>query len=320
MMPEKEEPTVSGRTDDWRRHCSLEAFEAAWQRGERPAVEQYLPAGEAGSEVLLEFLHADLEHRLKTGEPARVEAYLERYPELIQDRSGVAMLIAWEYVLRRRREPDLAPHECLDRFPQFQRELLEQLNLKGPEREAPETPLPSLDSVRKQDEKEANPRSCAPASTQVGAWFIGKYRLVERLGSGGQGDVFRAIHPTLGRDVVIKLARESLPEFARQKLLDEGKVLARLDDPGLVRVYDVDLHEGRTFVVFEYVAGRSLAERLKQERPSFREAAALVAEIAGTLARLHARGVLHRDLKPANVLIDEAGRPRLLDFGLASLA
>jgi hypothetical protein len=96
-------------------------------------------------------------------------------------------------------------------------------------------------------------------------------------------------------------------------------VLARLDDPGVVRVYDVDVHEGRPFVVFAYVAGQSLAEHLRYKRPSFRAAAALTADLAATLERVHRQGVLHRDLKPANVLVDAAGRPRLMDFGLASL-
>jgi predicted Ser/Thr protein kinase len=323
-MPERNDAQRQELTAAWdRREHLLDAFEAAWRRGEQPAIEDYLPSAEARSELLTDFVHADLEHRLRAGAPARVEDYLERFPDLAHNRAGVAGLIAWEYELRRRQEPNLAPQAFLDRFPQFRKELLQQLHtLPG---EDAETGTPGNDSVVGEGEgRESIPSSAPTAAVGSlgfgGGWFIGKYRVVEKLGSGGQAEVYRAVHPTLGRDVAIKLARENLSEAARRLLISEGQVLARLEDPGVVRVYDVDLYEGRPFVAFEYVRGRSLAERLKQERLSFRESAALVAELASTLSRLHQRGVLHRDLKPANVLIDDAGRPRLLDFGLASLA
>jgi predicted Ser/Thr protein kinase len=147
---------------------------------------------------------------------------------------------------------------------------------------------------------------------------IGKYRVVERLGGGGQGEVFRAVNPDLpGRDVVIKWARADVSKGRRQQLLDEGRVLAGLDEPGVVRVYDVGVHDGRAFVVLEHVAGRSLEQIHKQRPPTAREAALLVAQLAAILDRVHQHNILHRDLKPANVLIDPTGRPRLIDFGLA---
>jgi predicted Ser/Thr protein kinase len=149
---------------------------------------------------------------------------------------------------------------------------------------------------------------------------LGRYRVVSRLGHGGQGEVYRAVHPSLHRDVVIKLARRGLPEEECRKLLAEGEILAQLDDPGLVRVLDSDVQDGRPFVVFEYVRGRSLADIVRDERLSPRRAVALVAEIAATLERIHHKGIRHYDLKPANVLIDESGKPRLLDFGLACMA
>lgn len=148
---------------------------------------------------------------------------------------------------------------------------------------------------------------------------IGKYRVIARLGEGGQGEVFRAVHPVLGRDVVIKRAVRVNREAA-EKLIDEARILVRLDDPGLVRVLDVDMDDGRPFVVFEYAEGRTLAEVLRDDRRGYRWLAGVVAELADTVERCHRRGVLHRDLKPANVLINAAGRPRLLDFGLATFS
>jgi serine/threonine protein kinase len=166
-------------------------------------------------------------------------------------------------------------------------------------------------------------RPAGPASAMMQATcdlpaFIDKYRVVERLGGGGQGEVFRAVHPDLpGRDVVIKWARPDVPEDRRQQLLEEGRVLARLDEPGVVRVYDVGIHEDRPFVVLEHVAGRSPEQLLKQQLPPARAAALLVAQLAAILDRVHQHNVLHRDLKPGNIVIDAAGRPRLIDFGLA---
>lgn len=150
--------------------------------------------------------------------------------------------------------------------------------------------------------------------------IIGKYRVIERLGAGGQGEVFRAVHPSLSRDVVVKWASKSLPDASRQQLVEEGRVLAQLEDPGLVRVYDVDVWEGRPFVVFEYLQGINLADELRRNRPAVRDALRLTANIGRIVARIHERGVLHRDLKPANILLDQQGRPRLLDFGLACMS
>src|SRR5262245_58657876 len=84
--------------------------------------------------------------------------------------------------------------------------------------------------------------------------IIGKYRVVERLGRGGQADVFRAVHPGLpGQDVVIKWVRTSGPEALQRKAIEEGRILSRLRVPGLIRVYDADTHEGRPFLVLEYL-------------------------------------------------------------------
>src|SRR5260370_31471407 len=109
---------------DWaRRERLLEAFEAAWQRGERPAIEDYLPQGEFEQGLLVDFVRADLECRLNAGEPARVESYLQRYPELASDHDAVLELIAAEYKLRRGLQPDLTVEEYRCRFHQYAAEL-----------------------------------------------------------------------------------------------------------------------------------------------------------------------------------------------------
>src|SRR5437660_53292 len=98
----------------------LKAFGAAWQRGDRPVLEEYLRRGPASNPLLLvELVHLDLEFRLKAGEPARVETYLERYPDLARVPGALPDLLAAEYDLRRRREPGLMPREYVSRFPHY---------------------------------------------------------------------------------------------------------------------------------------------------------------------------------------------------------
>lgn len=147
--------------------------------------------------------------------------------------------------------------------------------------------------------------------------FVGRYRVIDRLGSGGQGDVYRAVHPTLGRDVALKVCRKEIAADSTARLLEEGRILAELDHPQLPRVYDVEVVDGRPVLAFEFLRGRTLDRAGLRPGEGGRDAASLVLKLARAVAAAHARGVTHLDLKPKNVLIDEAGEPRLLDFGLA---
>ena len=100
--------------------------------------------------------------------------------------------------------------------------------------------------------------------------------------------------------------------------LSEARILARLDHPHIVPVYDVGrTDDGLCYVVSKYIEGSDLAERIRQGRPSFRESAELVATVAEALHYAHTRGLVHRDIKPANILIDAQGKPCVADFGLA---
>lgn len=151
---------------------------------------------------------------------------------------------------------------------------------------------------------------------------IGRYRVAGRLGRGGQSEIYRAVHPSLtGRDVVIKWSRQAAGPPLRDRFLDEARALSRLDDPGIVRVFDADAHEGRPFLVFEYIDGQTLEGWCRaQVAPGADEVAALFAELAEVVERIHGRGVLHLDPKPGNVMLDADGRVRELDFGIAALA
>lgn len=149
---------------------------------------------------------------------------------------------------------------------------------------------------------------------------IGNFELMEELGLGSFGHVFRARDSRLDRIVAIKLlragrlaSREDVDRFLR-----EARSAAQLKHPGIVALYDTgQTDDGTCYLVEEFVQGQTLAEKLEKGRYGFRAAAELVAEVAGALAYAHEHGVVHRDIKPSNIMIDGAGRPHLMDFGLA---
>ena len=151
---------------------------------------------------------------------------------------------------------------------------------------------------------------------------LGRYRLDERLATGGSAEVWRARDEQLDRDVAVKLLHPHLlpDERSRDRLAAEARAAAGLSHPGIVGVYDVDTTGDAAAVVFELVDGESLAARLARDGAlPEREAARIAAEIGEALFHAHQRGVVHRDVKPGNILIAADGRARLVDFGIARL-
>lgn len=147
---------------------------------------------------------------------------------------------------------------------------------------------------------------------------LGRFQLRERLGGGGFGEVYLAYDPRLDRDVALKVPRESNPgERAMERFFREARAAARLDHPNIVGVYDAGFDQGRCWVAYQYVSGRPLWRHRDYHRLTPTAAARMFRDLARAIDYAHRRGVVHRDIKPANILIDDQGRPRLIDFGLA---
>lgn len=149
---------------------------------------------------------------------------------------------------------------------------------------------------------------------------LGRYRLVEPIGEGGMGEVWKAHDANLDRIVAIKLLRGELGDTtSRERFRREALVLSRLSHPGVATIFDFDAQDGCDFLVMEYVPGGTLESRIAKESLPIDAIVELGAAIADALGSAHRSGFLHRDLKPGNIVITENGHPKILDFGLALL-
>ncbi len=161
----------------------------------------------------------------------------------------------------------------------------------------------------------------ATGATPAAPAAIGRFELRQILGKGAQSVVWRAFDPRLERDVALKVMRadETTDLAAVTRWLKEARSVSRLTHPSIVPVFEADVHEHQPYLVFEYVPGETLAEQLSREgaMPPL-EAATVMLDVLDALGAAHAAGVVHRDLKPSNVLMDKAGRARVMDFGIAA--
>jgi tetratricopeptide (TPR) repeat protein/tRNA A-37 threonylcarbamoyl transferase component Bud32 len=149
---------------------------------------------------------------------------------------------------------------------------------------------------------------------------LGRYVVLELVGSGAMGAVYAAFDPELDRRVAIKLVRPEVSSRTpglENRLLREGQAMAKLSHPNVVPIYDVGTSEHGVFMAMELVEGKTLRAWLRERSRPWRAVLAMFRDIGAGLAAAHRAGIIHRDFKPENVLVDAEGRPRVTDFGLA---
>ena len=151
---------------------------------------------------------------------------------------------------------------------------------------------------------------------------VGPYRIVEKLGQGGMATVFKAYHPALDRYVAIKVLHPALQEDPNflARFQREARIVAKLDHPNIVPVYDFAEHRGLPYLVMRFIEGETLKARLQREPLSLEEIEQVVEAVGAALAYAHRQGVLHRDIKPSNIILTPQGQIYLTDFGLARMA
>lgn len=158
----------------------------------------------------------------------------------------------------------------------------------------------------------------ATATFRPGSRLLGVFQLLEELGRGQFGTVWKARDTRLDRLVALKVPRRKhLDEQDTAMFLREARAAAQLSHPNIVGVHEVGQHDDIIYIASDFIEGANLREWTRQRRPTLRQTAELCAQIADGLEHAHQAGVVHRDLKPANVMIDLAGQPHIMDFGLA---
>jgi predicted ATPase len=278
---------------------AIKRFVRAWRQKARPAIDDYIPADRAlRFPFLIEFVHTELELRLKDGEAVRVEEYLSRYPELAADCAAVLELIGAEYELRWRGDPGLLLAEYVTRFPQYREQLSEQVGWAT---------VPDPGAQRRTVD---GPREVLPE--------VPGYEILAPLGRGAMGVVYRARQQSLNRLVALKfLPVEYAGDSQRlERFRSEARTASALNHPHICTIYDTGECGGRPFLSMELIEGQTLEELLCR-RPPLADVARLVGQAARALAAAHAAGVVHRDIKPANLMVRADCIVKVLDFGLA---
>jgi WD40 repeat protein len=266
----------------------------------------------------------DQRKRWTQGQRVLAEVYLERLPELRNSPEGVLDLLYSEFVLRQECGDDPQPDEYYRRFPEHAAAMKRQLELhealasslvlEQTGVRADVTPGPSAaDDLRQTQVQDPN-------RATKGGWSAGEsqlpqvpgYEVLEELGSGGMGVVYKARQVKLNRVVALKMIRPGRPvsrtELARFQA--EAEAVACLQHPNIVQIFEIGEYQGQPYFALEYCAGGSLLQALDGTPLPARQAAELVETLALAMGAAHRRGIIHRDLKPANVLLqkDEGGR------------
>jgi len=151
--------------------------------------------------------------------------------------------------------------------------------------------------------------------------MVSHYRIIEKIGAGGMGEVYLAEDIKLNRQVALKFlpSHWCRDDAYRARFKREAQAVAQLNHPNIIHVYDVSEYQGQPFFVMELVAGQSLRDLVRGRELSIDRIIELVIQICDGLGAAHEKGVIHRDIKPSNIVIDAYGRPKILDFGLAAI-
>jgi WD40 repeat protein/predicted Ser/Thr protein kinase len=319
------------------REEALGRFEQACLAANGPSLKTILAMVHADEQPILfpRLLKIELQHRLARGEHLRMSDYQKQFPDQLES----IRLVFTRMKEAQRQVQQSAPHDQADADNRPAPENLTTAQLNSCPRCKKELPIDApagicpkcllaagmenFEGSETVNHMEASTLQPGPPQSvisleEIGTDF-GDYELLEELGRGGMGVVYRAHQKSLDREVAIKmlLAGTLADEQAIERFYVEAQAVGQLRHPNIVRVFEVSKHRGHHFFSMEYIHGQSLDE-LAHNRPlTAREAVAYVKTIAEAIHCAHEAGIIHRDLKPSNILTDAMAQPLIMDFGLA---
>ncbi len=299
------------------------------EQGKRPSMAEAMAIhATAPPTELTALLCADLAQRWQQGEQVLAEQILEQFPAVLAASDHAIDLIYAEYLEREKAGQAATADQYGARFPLFAEELRAQIEFHQALHDPSATSHGSFGLVSAESDVQANTRpfTATDPTLDLNPANLGGhesngnvssppqihgYDILEEIGRGGMGVVFKARHRKLDRLVALKMLLEgpfSNPSHARRFLV-EAKASARLQHPGIVQIHEVGEHEGRPYLAFEYIDGGTLADHIRGRPIQPMAAAAIVEALARAVQFAHERSVVHRDLKPSNVMLQQMNSP-----------
>lgn len=280
----------------------VQRFWHLWQSGRRPELREFLDdAGPLTADQLLAVVRLDQQQRWQAGDRIAAEDYFRLCPLLDAYSENAILVVYGEFLLRKQLGERPEPDEYLRRFPRYCRQLRLQFDL-----------------YRALQDEASSSGGDAPPDERPN---VPGFELLEELGRGSTGTVYRARRTENVEDIALKVLRADVRfgSQERARFQAEGEAISRLRHPHVVRILEVGEWVGRPYLALEFVAGGSLARRLASGPLSIDESIRLTETLARAVQHVHNHNILHRDLNPANVLLTPAGEPKITDFGLAKI-